>query len=504
MSASAIPGYDDLFLQPALELFSDPADPELPTREIQIELGFFDCMRRNLYPKRKPYRILKDVLSRLLESDPKLATRVIENEMDAIGLQSLSDLNQNLGIPYDAQRMYPALKLWIERLNRESGIDAGALTYPMSERSAYIASGARISLLYLDLMVAAKTQENRAIVSSLYKDAHIDTYHHQAVTLCRDFPVELFTCIPGRNEGINANRIAESAAHLALAGRLDGEKLAAVWGNALFKNPNAILAAFLTAETRHSVEMQITGGLLFADFEDKYSNALLYAHLASHLQDKKTDKARSAWLQELADSFSSAYITHEQIFSANLDSGGLLLRLMAIHAEISPQPFLSLLDKTKESRSAQMRNDLRKMFFELCFAPDILINPRVIVGRYGQQASSILVENEMIAETVDLRALCRPALKPRDFPDSIRRPYGEFLVSVLCDRKFRDDHRVLIDGDIAQKIVDARVLTRRHWKMISASEDACDIMSKARLSPGILDVCGERLREMALGSALGL
>ena len=243
--------------------------------------------------------------------------------------------------------------------------------------------------------------------------------------------------------------------------------------------------------------------MLFGDIETETPAAVLYNQMLKYLESLETRGAQSSWLMCLAEDFRGAFKRASYMAPVNHLTGKLMVNLMIKHAAHDEGPLKTLLSQIDSNDPDQgMQNALRTMLFEACFAKPAKLHRDRFDRCYGPSSLQCLA-NDGVLEQDQEKYFWKPMLASHML-ETARKAYAEVIVGVLIDEPFRIEERIKITEDVAQAIVDARMLTRRHWRMISENESAAAIMSKARLSPGILAIVGERMQEMTFGADMGL
>ena len=500
----ARPYYDHLFTEPMVEhIIARPRFNSEPwIIEGLREHGFFGFMRENRGRHLcDPYPVLKLVIAKLAVDNPALATTIVENEFATIGLRAVAMLAENHNIGYDISTIYNKLEAWVARLEAEQHKELQEQNILSIECQDEISRNARIPRLVFDIIFKTTTPQKKALVTRLFDITRLDAHDYDALILCKDSRLGAVNALRLQHAGDNKQAVAERAIHLGFSGRLDAEKMQRYFNDE--KYTNDIVAKFLVPELCENAAACLGRGLLFADVEERHSLAMLHGHLLGFLHSRTTDAERSAWLTSLASGLREDYVRYNEKFLINVEAGGLLVRMIVQFAERDATPFMTLIKHLNEDDPLpKFQSALRRMVFDVCFSDPVRLKKARMLGRYPEERVLALIE-EGVVRARDANYEWAP-IAPADLPESIRRPYADVIVGFMCDSEFYNEQKIVPEQAIAQRIVDARILTRRHWRQISEHDEASAFMTKATLSPGILDVVGEKMREQSLSNALGL
>jgi hypothetical protein len=205
----------------------------------------------------------------------------------------------------------------------------------------------------------------------------------------------------------------------------------------------------------------------------------------------------------MADNMSHYFDTADDDATVNLKMGGLCLRLMADFADKNPSPFRTVLQHASSNKA---KPDFKKfscmLLYNVCFADEFSVSPNTIRGLYSKLALEDLQSSNVVRP--DGAGLYWEAKRLSSIPASIKDLYAESLVDMLCDKGLRKDHHINITTAILQQMVDASIFNENHWRRITKNRSASELMCKATLTPNILNIAGDRMLEMVLGSDLGL
>ncbi|AYG48146.1 hypothetical protein DV532_28170 (plasmid) [Pseudomonas sp. Leaf58] len=464
--------------------------------------GFFGFMRENRGRHMcDPYPVLKRVIAEIAIGNPALATTIVENEFATIGLRAVAMLAEDHDIHYELSTIFNRLESWVERLEAEQVKEQQEQNISSIESQDEISRNARIPRLVFDIIFKAGTSAEKALVTRLFDITRLDTHDYDALILCKESGKGALNALRLQYGGDNKQAVAERAIHLGLSGRLDPEKMQRYFNDE--KYTNDIVAKFLVPELCEDAAIHLGRGLLFADVEERHALAMLHGHLFDFFHSRTTDAARSAWLTSLANGLRKDYVRYNEKFLINIETGGLLVRIIVQFAERDPTPFVALIKQLNEDDPLpKFQSALRRMIFDVCFSDPVRLKKSRMLGRYPEEKVRALVEQGIIGSRGNNYELA--PVPPTKLPESIRRLYADVIVGCLCDSEFCTEQKIIPEQPIAQRIVDARILTRRHWRQISEHDEASAFMTKATLSPGILEVVGEKMREQSLSNALGL
>lgn len=474
-------------------------------KDLIEELGFFGFMESGKFSELAAInRCFTNVFKLLADEQPELATKVFENEVAAIGFSRLQVLTERMGVSYNPKNMYRSIESWIENYERKR-------EWYVKEDPAYkamssfdISRGGRIPRVYSDLIFAADTDYELYVIQRLFELSPMNSNVHQALKLCKESNPRALFLIAVQPNVVRQITLSDLIASLALEDRLDAQKVEAYWRlHGRSTKSNDILAKFITPGLRNEVAGVISQGLLFGDIETESPTAVLYNKLIDYIESMECKSDQNAWLMSLAKDFRSAFKRANHMAAVNHFSGRLIVNLMIRHSVHDDAPLKALLAQVNPTDPDEgLQNALRAMLFDACFAKPITLRKDSFDRCYGPLALHHLASDGVLVH-VDKKYLWKPMLAS-SMPEPARKAYAEVIVGILLDEQFRSNESIKTTEELAQSIVDARMLTRRHWRIISENESAAAFMSKARLSPGILAIVGERMQEMTFGADMGL
>jgi hypothetical protein len=492
---------NELKRTPALNSFHN-----VPALHIDAQNSrFFDAWRTD---QKSPFLfgILRTVLIDLQASDPALASHVLAAEVGSIGLKRTAILSSTLGIDIDVHHLFLHLGEWIDRLDSVADMIPSKSGISTSEFSS-ITQGDRIFPLYPNIIFGARSNEERALLRRLFARIPLTTTELNALVFHRDYKREALLACAAEPDQDGYGKLARRAAHLGLAFELrdDVEPGFRSYAEpfASTKDFDALMSQFLSNNHAPYVARNLGKALLFSNIEINEALVLVHSRLVDYGNGLATDVERSAWLTHLASQLPIDFEAAPDDAKVNVAMGALAIRLLIDFSHVNPVPLQTYLYHMNSLPThSEYKTWGKVMLTSGVFSDEITVCSNVIKGQYSRHALKRLKASGVVQDN-DGQLSWLPQRLDR-IPDNLKISLTDLMVDVLSDEDLQEAHRLTFTSQQIQKIVDSNMLSDLHWRRISKSITATNIMCKANLPQGVLNVVGDRFLELSFGSGLGL
>jgi hypothetical protein len=518
MVTTARPFYDALFAERVRELIlDDPRHTGMPGVLSDLDChGFFGFLLHSRYAGHTWAGIaLSDGIRVLCDTTPEVATEVIETQLHAIGLRRAAKLVNHFNIQYSTEHMLAALAPWVARLEHVRATDTmHDMNMLTSEFTTEFFSNCMMLRLYPDLIFSARSQEDKALINRLFVASPVTFTDREALRYHKRFLQENFDLLT--HEGDHARRIGISyrAVFMALQGQLDGQKLTE---SEVATDPqcagNIELARLIAMEGQDLPLVGFSECLSHATPLNEAGCALVQGIFQERLNATPFEQRAKALTTELLGLI-AALEKRTGVISANVAVG--LVRVAVDHAHIDASSLLAILEhcntlpalpKTPPTSSTESPVEQKREFCTMLktalFNTCPPIESAEIEGTFGEPALRRLLASGVATLAPDRSVAFRPPglhlLAPK-----IKKAIAYFALKCLKQDFGLTTSATRVSNREAQAMVDSGLFDKQHWKAISADTTAATNITKARLPMGVLEVVGDQVREMALGTDLGL
>jgi hypothetical protein len=518
MVTTARPFYDALFSERVRELIlDDPRHTSMPGVLNDLDChGFFGFLLHSPYAGHAwAGNTLSDVLGALSKSDPTLATEVIETQLQVIGLRRAAKLVARFGIHYSTKNMLTALAGWVTRLEHVRANDAINTTNMLTaEFNTEFCSNSVMLGLYPDLIFSAQSQEEKALIKRLFVASPVSFVDRETMRYHKCFTQEKFDLLTHEGDYAARIRISYRAVFMALQGQLNGQKLADSEIPTDDQFAGNIDLAWLCAMEGEAIPLVGFGECLTqATPLSEVGCALVHGIFQERLNTTPIEQRAEVLTAEL-QSLIAALENQEDSTAANMAVG--LLRVAVDHAHLDANPLLTLLEHcntlpplppispTPPGESPiDNKREFPILLKQALFTTSPTLEAVEIVGAFGEPAFRRLLASGVATLEADCNVVFRSPQLHRHEP-KVKKAIADFALKCLKHDFGLTTADTRISHREAQAMVDAELFSTRHWKAISADSTAVANITKAHLPLGILEMVGEQVREMALGTDLGL
>jgi hypothetical protein len=518
MATTARPFYDSLFSERVRELIlDDPRHTSMPGVLNDLDdHGFFGFLLHSRYAGHSWVgSALSDGLRVLCDTNPAVATEVIETQLHVIGLRRAAKLVAHFNIQYSTENMLAALSPWVARLEhvRATGtlLEANMLTAEFNTEFFYNSVMLR---LYPDLIFSARSQDEKALIKRLFVASPASFVDREALRYHKRFNQENFDLLT--HEGDYAARIGISyrAVFMALQGQLDGQKLAE---SEVPTDPqcagNIELARLCAMDGQDIPLAGFSECLSHATPLNETGCALVHGILQERLNATPVEQRTEALSIQLRGLI-TALESRTGSIGVNVAVG--LLRVAVDYANLDARPLLAILKYCNtlpalpntpptapiESTVTQNREFCTKLKKALFNTPPTL-EAAEIVGTFGEPALTRLLASGVAILAADHSVVFRSPNLHLHGP-KIKKAIADFAIKCLKQDFGLASSDTRVSNREAQAMVDADLFNIQHWKAISADATAVANITKAHLPVDVLEMVGDQVREMALGTDLGL
>lgn len=505
------PFYDELFADRMMERINSNPIYQLKTGVLYDlkKYGFFGFLRHSKSAgDNGASNTLITVLEQMSVSNPELASEIIEKELPLIGVRHAAKSIDKYNIQYSLDNLRASILSWLPRIEKKySSEELSETNIKPAEFISELSSMQIMSRFYQDLIFSAKTEDDKSLVKRLFIAAPIIFVDYETLRYHRDFTAEAFSLLTHGGETSDRHRIAARAITLALQGQLNGSKLVAseTPTNQNWK-ANIALARLCSMDPTGVVLNGFGQCLPESKVSDEVACVLVLGIIQEHLDSTPSQMRSDALISEL---FEVKTALGNSAPVDNFDMVVNLFRVVVNYAHVDPRPLMGVLDycnsldKSKPEASRAQIASFALMLKHALFNKLPTLEVGEIRGPYGDIAIKRLLASGVATLTstggVDILA---PNLSAYGSP--VKESIAEFALKCLKHEFGSANGERQVSSREAQAMVDSGLFSAGDWKKISSSKNASKNITKAHLQPSILELVGDRVREMALEKDLGL
>ena len=507
----ARPFYDALFADRMMERLNNDPIYRLKTGVLYDlkQHGFFGFLRHSKSADDIcASNTLIIVLEQLSVSNPELASEIIERELPLIGLRHAAKLIDKFNIQYSLDNLRASILSWLPLIEKQySRAELSETNIQPAEFISELSSTQIMSRFYQNLIFWAETEDEKSLVKRLFIAAPIIFVDYETLRYHRDFNADTFSLLTHGGETTDRHRIAARAITLALQGQLNGNKLAASetptnqnW------TANIALARLCSMDTADVVLNGFGQCLSESKVSDEVACVLVLGIIQEHLDSTPSQMRSAALISELSE-VKTALGSSDSV--DNFDMAVNLFRVVVNYALVDPRPLMGVLDycnsigKSQPEAVGAQVGSFPLMLKHALFNKPSALKASEIRGPYGDPALKRLLASGVATLTptgeVDLLA---PSLSAYGSP--VKESIAEFSLKCLKHQFGSAKGEGQVTSREAQAMVDSGIFSAQDWKKISSSKNASKNITKAHLPASILELVGDRIREMALEQDLGL
>lgn len=519
MATTARPFYDSLFSERVRELIlDDPRHTSMPGVLIDLDChGFFGFVLHSQYAGHSWVgNALSDGLRVLCDTNPAIATEVIETQLHVIGLRRAAKLVAHLNILYSVENMQAALASWVSRLEHVRATNTMHQTNMLTaEFNTEFFSNFMLLRLYPDLIFSARSQEEKALIQRLFVSSPVSYIDREALRYHKRFIQENFDLLTHEGDHARHIRISYRAVFMALQGQLDGQKLVESEVPTDPKWAGNIELARLCAMDGQDIPLEgFSECLSYATPLNEAGCALVHGILQDRFNATPSEQRAEALTTQLLNLITALENHNTGSVGVNVAVG--LLRVAVDHALLDASPLLKILEYCNTlpplppisptppgEDPVDNKQEFCILLKEALFTTSPTLEAVEIAGTFGEPALRRLFASGVATLEADCNVVFRSPQLHRYEPET-REAIADFALKCLKHDFGLTTADTRVSHREAQAMVDAELFNLQHWKAISADAMAVANITKAHLPTAVLEIVGDQVREMALGTDLGL